>query len=51
MKKALIIALFAISAGVAIHLLVKRQAPWALVSLYWVTLAAKNALDVKDSGE
>lgn len=49
MKKALIIALFTISAGVAIHLLIKHQAPWVLVSLYWVTLTAKNAMDVKDA--
>lgn len=49
MKQTLIIALFAISAGVAVHLLVWHSAPWAAVSCYWITLSIKNALDVKDS--
>ena len=41
----LIMALFFLSAAVAVYIVINSAAPWALISAYWITLAVKNGVD------
>ena len=43
---ALILWLFILAAMVAIYIVVNNSAPWKLISIYWITLAIKNGMDL-----
>lgn len=43
---ALILWLFILAAMVAIYIVVNNSDPWKLISIYWITLAIKNGMDL-----
>lgn len=47
-KYILIVALFVIAGAVALYIVQYNSAPWSWIATYWITLTAKNCLDLYD---
>lgn len=44
----LALLLFILSFAIAVYVVANCAAPWKLISMYWITVAAKNGMDYID---